>query len=196
MSRGDEWDDEDWDRPRRSRRDWEDDYYEGLPPYRGEPSGGVTSVAVACFVWSGLFMIFSFCLGFCFLVTMQGRGGGPPPGAVGILGGGQDSVQAIRIIGFFFWAVGAMIGGIGLVMRRAWGRVLTLVLAAFAALGGLGTTVEGLYTFFQSPNNPGLDEGFMVIAFFTSMVVGIMLIIFAIWAFLVLLNSSAHEEFK
>lgn len=191
MSRN--WDEDDWDRPARPRRGWEDDLYDDLPSYRSEPSVAVTSVAVASFIWGGLFLLISGCFGFCFLVSVGGRGG-PPPGVA--LFGGQESILGIRFLGFFTWAVGVLVAGIGLVMRRAWGRVLALVLAAFAGLGGVGTIVEGIYDFTQTPNIPGFDHGFFVMGFFFGMVIGLLLVIYSIWAFIVLLSSRVTEEFR
>ena len=67
-------------------------------------TGAVTSVAVASFIWGGLFLLVSGCFGFCFLVAVGPRGGPP---AAGILGG-QESILGIRFLGFFSWSVGVL----------------------------------------------------------------------------------------
>src|SRR6266705_3334479 len=97
MSR--DWGDDYWEDRGRPRRGWEDDPYDDLPTFRTEPSGAVTSVAVACFIWAGLFIVISGCLGLCFLAVM-GPGGPPRGAAVGVLGG-QESILAIRCLAFF-----------------------------------------------------------------------------------------------
>jgi hypothetical protein len=191
MSRN--WDDDDWDRPRRPRRSWEDDLYEEMPIYRAEPSGAVTSVAVASFIWGGLFLLISGCFGFCFLMAVGARGG-PPPGAVGMLGG-QESLLGIRSLVAFAWAVGALVAGCGLVARRSWGRVLSLILAAFAGLGGIGSIIEGIYEYSQGPNIPGFDRGLMMFGLLFSLGIGLLLVVYSVWAFIVLVGARNSEEF-
>lgn len=102
-------------------------------------SGAVTAVAVVNFVLGGLSIV---CGGFMLLggaavTSMMGQGGNVPGGEqlpadvpAGMIGG----IVMIMAVVIMILGVPMIIAGVGVVKRRQWGRILTLILGAIAGI--------------------------------------------------------------
>ena len=99
-------------------------------------------------------------------------------------GGGGKTVQALGAIIMIsavislLWGAGAIAGGVGLIKRRNWGRILTLVLAGVAGL----LAILSLIQTFLGAGAGGLVSVIIYVAY-------------AVFAFVVLLNPQAAREF-
>jgi hypothetical protein len=160
-----------------------------LPPQR---SGLVTALAVLNFVFGGLAIV-------CGLLGLLGgallSGGGStgkeiqrqvekqlekegvqvPGGTVQDLG----KIIMFQAVLSLLWGTGAIVGGVGLISRRNWGRILTLVCAGVSALLAL----LSLWQVFQGGG--------------VGAIVNVLIYIFyAAFAFIVLLNPQVNREFS
>ena len=169
--------------PGRGRYDDYDDYLEddfGRP----ERSGAVTGVAVINFVIGGLVLLFGMC---GFLALLVEASEGRP------MRGTEFAIVFVIILFTLIWSVGAIIAGVGVINRRQWGRVLTLILGGIAMVKTLSAIVLGVL-FMSSLRGGPLDEdsllGFMLLA-----MLGLMYLGYGIWTYVVLLNSRYGAEF-
>jgi hypothetical protein len=202
MSRGDEWDDEE---PRERRRrpppdEYEDDYDRGYDRgYAAERSGAVTGVAVISFVIGGLVLLLGLC-GMIGVLAFAGEAG--RQGIVGFPGiGGGIAIAMVVIIAIIAWGTGAIIAGIGVVNRRQWGRILTLVLGGFSALVGLLyliAAIQVLATPMPPPafGGPPGAGGAKAVTFLVTLLLALVFIGYTIWTYIVLLNSRYAAEFR
>lgn len=193
MSWDDDWDD---DEPRPRRRRYGDDVRQDMPPR----SGSVTAAAVISIIMAVLCMLCGGCSGvsglFCTAIGAGARQGGNilPPDLF-------DSAAAV----FLTWAllhlllgVGLLIGGIVTLNRHNWGRVVTLICGAVAALIGVvqfvffvmvGTGEFGGGLFGNA--DPESRVGQAIMGCFGAM----LYFAFAIFVYIVLLRSHNREEF-
>jgi hypothetical protein len=115
--------------------------YGSMPPM-AQRSGGVTAVAVVNFVLGGLGIL---CGLLAFLVGGLLAGGGGEmvekemkrQGKEFKADGGLATAGTIIMIASIIrigWGAGAIVGGIGLLGRKQWGRTLCLALAGVAAV--------------------------------------------------------------
>jgi hypothetical protein len=141
------------DRPRRRRpedeyEEYEDDY--DRPPRlrrRPGPSGLVTAVGVINCILGGLSLIFGV------IVVVAGAtmldmltGAGRQVGAGREAGQVADMGRAVLVgmtIGLFVGGALYILGGIGVLMRQQYGRIITLILGALSGLSAL-CSVTGL----------------------------------------------------
>ncbi len=165
------------------------------PAGHAPKSGMVTAIAVVNFVLAGLSLLSGllfFLVGGLFagagrvhgdferLAAQEfGRQGFDFPGSgVGGSLAFLGTLMMILSVAALAWGAAAIPSGIGLLMRRNWGRVLALILAAVAGLMGLA----GLLPIF-------LGGGFstvMYLVFYGG---------YAAWVFLVLLRARVRSEF-
>jgi hypothetical protein len=167
----------------------------GLPPPPAR-SGLVTALAVINFVLGGLSIICGLLLflGGAFLTSAGGAGGEferqfeqkMREQGVEVKGGqiGGKTVQAIGAIVMIIatvtllWGAGAIAGGVGLIGRRNWGKILTLVLAGVAGV----LAILSLIQTFQGGGAMGLLNVVIYVGY-------------AVFAFVVLLNPQISREF-
>lgn len=137
MPRNDDWDDDD-DRPRRRRDrddDYEDDYVDRRLRSTGH-SGAVTAVGIINIIVGSLSALLGLCLflGGAFVGgAANDFRGNPGAGLAGVLAG------AILIVAFLILVIAVLeiLAGVGVLNRKNWARILTLVLGGLSALGGL-----------------------------------------------------------
>lgn len=193
MPREDDWEDDYDDRPRRRRRDDDDDYdddYRGRSIRRAGHSGAVTAVGVISIVLGSLFIL----LGICVLLGAALTGGAarelrdqPGAGVVGILAGAVVIVALLILV----LAVLLIVGGIGVLNRRNWGRILTLVLGGLSAVVAVFWILVAVSTL---NNNAMPDDRAGPIL--VSLILVFLHIGYAVLVFVVLLNSVYAEEFE
>jgi hypothetical protein len=100
--------------------------------------------------------------------------------AGGVAAGGiMAAFGAIVGICFMLLGLPVFLGGLGVLQRKGWGRILTLIFAFLMALGGLWGTYTSL-----SP--------FVALGFIINLVAAAL----GIWAIVVLLNSRFAAEFN
>src|SRR5262249_56576075 len=90
-------------------------------------------------------------------------------------------------------AVGTIIAGVGVINRRHWGRVFSLILGGIAGVKGLLAIFLGFMLMASPPRGPFDDErvlGFMALMMLTLLFLG-----YCIWIYVVLLNSRYSAEF-
>jgi hypothetical protein len=203
MPRGDDWDDDDdEERPRRRRRRYEreryddedeDDYEYDRPLSRGsrDKSGAVTAIGVINIVLGVLVILVSLCVGFFGLVVAgvaADKQFGPNP-ARGLFGLAGVVALIVAVIVLLF-GVGYVISGIGLLNRKGWARMLTLVLAGFTALGALINLIQ-LIQLVVGGDFPGKPGQIMVQLLFVCLEIG-----YVVMAFAILLNNRYAAEFR
>jgi len=91
----------------------------------------------------------------------------------------------------------ALASGIGLLSRRAWARVLTLIVAGFAALGGLIFLFFAVAAWF-APNMAmdGPERGILILGSLILLFGGLIFLGYCLWAYLVLPRSVYGQEFR
>src|SRR5262245_62425773 len=124
MSRDDY--DDDYDRPRRRRRPRDDDYddYEDDVRRRSGPSSGsVTSVGVVSIILGSLLLL----CGICFMVASLGIAGAGAGGPAANIFPVQVATGVFIVIAVLFLVLGVlyMVGGIGVIQRRIWVKIMT-----------------------------------------------------------------------
>jgi hypothetical protein len=180
----DEEDYDDYDRPRRRRR----------PRRGGQQSGAVTLVAVYSFILGGLYVLCG--LGIMILGSAIGSLGfamsedmpADNPGADAARAGFAAATAVFIIIGILALIVAFLLimAGVGVIKRRQWGRILTLVMAA---LIGVLALIQG-WGFVQSLALGAFAPvmwNFLFFALFAG---------YTIVSYMVLLNSRNAEEFS
>jgi|GEM_PF-6325721 len=116
-------------------------------------SGAVTAIAVIKFIFGGLQLVCGllFMIGGAFVGKLFGdlAAGAPAPQGldaeqvkqaqqIGQVGGGfLAGFGAVVGVCIMLFAVPSILAGIGVMNRRQWGRILTLILGALAGLGAL-----------------------------------------------------------
>lgn len=193
MPRNDDWDDDD-DRPRRRRMrdDDDDDYHDDYVDRRlrrGERSGAVTAVGVINIVLGSLYVLGGLCL-----LLGGALVGGAAQDFRGNPGGGLFAVFAGAIILFAFLiivvAVLHILGGVGVLNRRNWARILTLVLGGLSAVFAL----FGVFGVVGALNNPVADD--RAGAVLVSLVSVFFHVGYAVLVYVILLNPGYAEEFE
>jgi hypothetical protein len=191
MSRDDY--DDDYDRPRRRRRrdDDYDDYRDDVRRGGGPSSGSVTSVGVISIILGSLTLL----CGICFMIgslAFAGAAGGHPAFAQNVFPF-QAAAGIMVVLSILVLVIGTLdlIGGIGVLQRRNWGRIMTLVMAGFSGLIGLFflvVVVIGLAA-------PGPAENKVVVVLVYLLGAAI-LFVHCIMSFVVLLSSQNAREFE
>jgi hypothetical protein len=132
----------------------------------------VTAVAVVNFVLGGLNAL-------CGGLLLLGGGVAAGAGATGAVGGEPEAAAAATIVGGVLIVLGILvlllslptiIAGVGIVKRRQWGRILTLILGGISGVLGLLSLIA-------------LQPG------------GLLQLAYAIFVFVVLLNEKYAAEF-
>jgi hypothetical protein len=119
----------------------------GMPPAAGAPrSGGVTAVAIVNFVLGGLAILCGL-LGFLGGAVLSGAStltkemeAEMKKKGVEVKSGELQSAGTkamIQSLVSLAWGAGAIVGGVGLIGRKQWGRSIALILAGVAVLMGL-----------------------------------------------------------
>jgi hypothetical protein len=193
----DDWDDDDdEDRPRRRRRRFDDDDYEyddddrAIRRVSGR-SGPVTAIGIVNIVLGTLGAIGSFCIligGFFIAGAPAFNRGGPGPGAppagmMGLMGG---AVVLVGVLAMLFGAA-YIFAGIGVLNRRNWARILSLVLGGFTGLGAL-LGLLGSFRMIANPGQMGAGLGNLSVA-------GLQLG-YVIFMYTILLNARFASEFR
>ena len=188
MSR-DDYDEED-DRPRRRRRRDEEDYDDVSRPRRGGRSGSVTGVGIISIILGSLTLLCGLCTGIGSLYFSAAAGGPgmrqrnpfPFQAAAGVA---IVVAVVILILGVFY-----LVGGIGVLQRRTWGRIMTLVMAGFSGLLGVLCLIAIVALIAQPA--PGEAKAIGILVYF----VGVALYFtHCIMSFVVLLSSQNAMEF-
>jgi hypothetical protein len=197
MSRDDDWEDED-PRPRRRRPRYDDEYDDDDYDIRRrgrdvEASGAVTALGVINIVLGSLVGLFSLCFllaGLMFTGFAQDArqvGMNNPGVNVFALGGMVAMIVGVLILVF---GVCLVLAGIGVVNRRAWGRILTLVLAGIAAVFAL-LLLFGIISTLGAINVPGASGSVLM-----QMFIFVLVVAYVIMAYTILLNSGYASEFR
>jgi hypothetical protein len=181
------------ERDERDRYDDEDDYDRPRRRGAGDKSGAVTAVGVVNIVLGSLVALLSMCillggLFFAGAAADLNQFGPKPNPARGVFGlvGGLAIVMGVMIL---LYAVGLITSGIGVLHRRNWARILTLVLAGFTAVGALWHLVNLIQLI--GINVPGTAGVIM-----SQLLVLLLEIGYVVMAFTILLNSRYAEEFR
>lgn len=181
----DPWEDDD-DR-RRRRRDDDDDYEDDFIDRRfrrAAQSGAVTAVGIINIIDGTLAVLGGLCLGVIWTQVTQNFRGGPEAGLMGIVSG------VIVMLALLILVVGTLeiIAGVGVLNRKNWARILTLV------LGGVASVRALLCAFFMisALNNTFADERTVGAVFFGLVVV--FSIAYVILVYVVLLNPTHADE--
>lgn len=191
----DDYDDDD-DRPRRARRrSRDDDDYEDIGRRRrsggGERSGSVTSVGVISIILGSLTLLCGLCAvvgSFTFLAAGPGgQFGGRNVLPFQAAGGVAVIISLVVVI----FGVLYLTGGIGVIQRRNWGRIMTLVMAGFSILSGILCliAVVGMLA------TPAPIEGKMI-GVLIYLLGAFIYFAHGIMAFVVLLSSDNASEFE
>ncbi|MCI0376118.1 MAG: hypothetical protein L0215_00785 [Gemmataceae bacterium] len=179
MPRND-WEDDDYDRPRRRRR------YE-------ERSGAVTGVGVFGIVVGSLDLLLGMCL--LMAVVIAGSHGGPQGAFIGVPFFGEVfALIVIFTLIVLVWGSLAITASIGVLNRSSWGRIMTLIVAGF----GGGASILFLIGSFVALSRP-VPMGFgnpRVLDFFINFLIFALLLTYCVWAFVALLNRRNAEEFR
>ena len=173
--------------PGRGRYDDYDDYTEE-DYFRPQRSGAVTGVAIINFVLGGLVILFGLC-GFLAALVEASEGWRHGGGLAGV----GFAVFVVIDLFVLIWAVGAIIAGVGVINRRQWGRVLTLILGGIAGVKSL-LAIFLMFMVMASPARGPFDDdrfvGLMVLMMLALLYLG-----YCIWTYVVLLNSRYGAEF-
>lgn len=168
----------------------------GMAQPHSERSGAVTIVAIMSFVVGALVLLFGMC-SFIGVAALTGEAGARGVLRIPELGAGMG-LAIVVCVAIILWGVGAVLGGIGVMGRKQWGRILTLVLGGFAALVALLFIWFGVVAL-PEPTPPGgippavpPPLGPAVLSFF----VGLVFLGYTILAYLILLNPSHGAEFN
>jgi hypothetical protein len=193
MSHDDDWKET---RPRRRGDRWaEDDSepdYRPFPPRRAARSGVVTALGVVTLLLGILVLLAGLCAGAGIMLAAADEMHGGPGGDQGGLVFGLLICLAISL-----WGGSALASGIGLISRRAWARVLTLIVAGLAALGGLILLFFSVAAWF-APNMAmeGPERGILIVGSFILLFGGLILLGYCLWAYLILPRSVYGQEFR
>jgi hypothetical protein len=164
------------------------------PRVRRPQSGAVTAIAIVNFVLGGLYalcgVIMMAAMGFIAnllggAVQEAAAKSGDPQVAKAAEGGGLVAMIAgfgivAGLCVMVILALPLILAGVGVVKRRQWGRILTLVMGAILGLLGLINLFAGL--------RAGVNFG--------SLIGSLILVGYAVLAYVVLLNSQNAAEFS
>lgn len=180
------------DRPRRRRDRDDDDDIDARPRRkRGSGAGSITSVGVITIILGSLTLL----CGVCVAIAGIGFAGG---GGQGRFGGGNvlpfqaagGILIAFAVLILVFGVV-YLVGGIGVLQRRNWGRIMTLIAAGFSGLFGVLQIGGGVINLL----GPAPMES-KIGAFLVNLLVAFVCLAHCIMSFMVLLNSKNAREFE
>lgn len=159
-------------------------------PLPAPRSAVVTAAGVFTMIMGVLGLLLGICsvAGFMMASIMSvDRGGGPRGEFLVILLG---MVIAFVIL---VWGGASLAAGIGLLNRRPWARVLTLILAAVLAIIALmGTAASFIFTFAEVLP----ERGARVLMFLLYFGISWLSLLYCVWTYFVLLTSRYREEFR
>jgi hypothetical protein len=180
----------DWDEERPRRRRQDDDDYEDIGRPRRAASGSVTSVGVITIILGSLTLLCGLCFTI-FGIAFAGGAAGAPRGA-GFLPF-QMAAGILVVMAIIVLILGALylVGGIGVLQRRNWGRIMTLVMAGFSGLFGVLQIVGGIVNLAQQ----GPAEG-KVIALLVNLLIAALFFTHCVMSFVVLLSAQNAAEFE
>jgi hypothetical protein len=182
-----DWDDNSYGDNRRN--DEEDDFDVNYLRIRQPRRGGILSAtAVISLAVGSLAFLFATCTG-----VFAGNNGV----RFGFGGGTRDVEKVItfEILFFLGWGVLSIAAGVGLLLRQQWARIVALVLAGVASLAGLGEIVFSVIVLSAGSRVPQVIPMLLLI-FLVKMVMGLILVFYCIWTYVVLLNSRNASEFS
>lgn len=200
--RRDDYDDyDDYDDRRGRRRDYDDrDYDRGYDDYDRGPrrvrkSGLITALGVVNIVVSSLVLIFGFCLLLGGAVTSDmadfGPFGGPVPEFRSVIRFLSTMALINGIVSIAMAGCG-ITGGVGLLSRSNWGKVLCLITAGLAVILGILEIVRMVGGVFRLPSFfPARGVAITVVLLNAIMAIG-----FAVFNAVVLFNSNNTRELK
>jgi hypothetical protein len=153
-------------------------------------SGVVTTAGVFTLILGCLVLLAGLCGGAMMLIAGLeiGRGG---------MMGREQGVFVIALLVclvILFWGVGAVSAGIGLLNRRNWARVLTLILGGFGAIAGLFFLFLAGAMFFVPRFGPGANM--LIVGYLIYLFLGLLFVGYGLWIYLVLLSSRYSVEFR
>lgn len=192
MSRNDDWEYDD-DRPRRRReRDRDDDYeddYVDRRLRRTEHSGAVTAVGIINIIVGSRAVLVGLCvfLGGAFLGgAANDFRGNPGAGLAGAFAG------AIIIVAFLILVVAVLeiLAGVGVLNRKNWARIMTLVLGGLSALLGL----LHIFGVVGAMNNPFPED--RAGAVLVNLLLIFLYIGYTVLVYVILLNPAYADEFQ
>ncbi len=189
MSR-DDYDDD--DRPRRRRRR-DDDYDDIGRVGGGSSSGSVTGVGVISIILGSMTLLCGLCVVVLSMGIFGGAGGGNFGGRANFPDIFQAAAGVMIVISILVLVLGVLylVGGIGVLQRRNWGRIMTLIMAGFSALLGIFCILVMISMLVQ----PGPPEGKVIGALMV--IVGVIVYFtHCIMSFVVLLSSQNAREFE
>jgi hypothetical protein len=193
MSRDTDWEEE---KPNRRMDRWGDEDSErnerpARAPYSGR-SGAVTAAGIVTLILGSLVLLGSLCVGAGVLIAgadeMHPAGMGPDE-QVAVL------IALIICVLTMLWGVAAVASGIGVIGRRNWARVLTLILGGFGAGGGLLFLFVAVAAWF-APDKGGPERGMLIIGILMLLFAGLGLVAYCFWVYVVLLSSRCAAEFR
>lgn len=188
MSHSDDWDEVDEVEGRRDR--FGEDYDIRVRRGEGQRSAAVTAIGVVTIIVGSLGLLMGLCMVFGVLIAGSARG-------VMMAGndGGAVAVGFILAFGILLWSLGLLVGGIGVLSRGAWARMLTLVLSGFGLAFGVACLVIAVIALTSSRGPRGAAEG-AVVGFVFFVFMALLLLGHGIWAFIALLGARAKSEFR
>lgn len=199
--------DEERSRRQRRRRSYEEEEDYEAPRRRrggsGQAAGSITGVGVITIILGSLMLLCGLCYSGIGLMAGAGAaGGGGPPGFPGLMGMAAGILIVVALLILIFGAL-YLAGGIGVVQRRNWGRIMTLVMAGFSGLFGI-LTIIGVISNLLQPTpppqfGPGFQQGFQsgrIMSVLIGVVMMIVLFTHCIMSYVVLLNSRNASEFE
>jgi hypothetical protein len=159
---------------------------------RGRHSGTVTVLGVISVVHGSLVLLGGMCMVLVGAAAGIGAQAAQQQGAPGSLIALIAGLIFVLAFGLLLYGSGMIVGGIGLLNRSNWGRVLTLVTGSFGFLFALLSLVGVLNSLTSADANPEDRAGGVVIC----LVLFILQAVYGLWCYLVLLNSRFAEEFQ
>jgi len=186
----DDYDDDDDDRRRRDRRD--DDYDRPRRSRRrGSGAGSITGVGVITIILGSLSLLCGVCVMIGGIAGAGAAGGRFGPNVMPF---GQGAIASIAIaIALVILILGVLylIGGIGVLQRRNWGRIVTLVSAGFSGVAGVFLVLS----FIGNLISPMPMEA-KIMPVLVALLGALVCFAHCIMSFIVLLNSDNAREFR
>lgn len=196
MPRGDDWADEDDERPRRRRPRYDDDDdfdYDIRRRGSAARSGAVTGVGIVSIIIGCLDLLVGVC--FLLVVVVMGDAGNRAGGFAMPGFGGTVAVVVVATLLILLWGTLALVSGVGVLNRRQWARIMVLILSGIGAAAGLLFLVGAIGILGAGPNVPG-DHGALLMGVFVYLLLAAVLIGYCVWSYVVLLNSRNGAEFN
>ncbi len=197
----DDDDDDDDDAPRSRRKNRADDDDDN-EDYDDRPrrlkvsgkSGAVTAVGIINIVLGSLVTLGGICFLLSGLVftgaAVDARNQFGPQGGGGLFAAAGAMIVVLAIL-VLVLGVAEIMAGVGVLNRRPWGRILTLVLAGLVALSALGSLWGMIQTFGLPAGFPGKTTSIL-----TQLVGALLEIGYVVMAYTVLLNQRYASEFR